>query len=28
MVVGYTTICAIGAYHHYRCELESRSGEE
>ena len=27
MVVGFTTTCAIRAYHHYRCEFESRSGE-
>ena len=25
MVVGYTTIYAIGAYHHWCCEFESRS---
>jgi hypothetical protein len=27
MVVGITTACAISAYHHQRCEFESRSGE-
>ena len=27
MVVGFTTTYAISAYHHYRCELEPRSGE-
>ena len=27
MVVGFTTIYSIGAYHHPRCEFESRSGE-
>ena len=27
MVVRSTTICAISAYHHLRCEFESRSGE-
>jgi hypothetical protein len=27
MVVGFTTIYAIGAYHHSNCEFESRSGE-
>jgi len=25
MVVGFTTTCAIGAYHHLRCEFEPRS---
>jgi hypothetical protein len=25
MVVGLTTTCAIRAYHHQRCEFESRS---
>jgi len=25
MVVGLTTNCAIGDYHHYSCEFESRS---
>ena len=25
MVVGFTTICAISAYHHSSCEFESRS---
>jgi len=25
MVVGFTTNCAISAYHHFSCELESRS---
>jgi len=25
MVVGFTTTCAIGAYHHYSCECEPRS---
>ena len=24
MVVGFTTICAISAYHRQRCEFESR----
>ena len=24
-VVGFTTTCAIKAYHHYSCELKSRS---
>ena len=27
MVFGFTTTYAISAYHHYRCEFESRSGE-
>jgi hypothetical protein len=27
MVVGFTTTNAINAYHHYRCEFESQSGE-
>jgi hypothetical protein len=27
MVVGFTTIYSIGAYHHTRCEFESCSGE-
>ena len=27
MVVGFTTACAIGAYHHQRCEFESCSVE-
>ena len=27
MVVGFTTTCAISAYHHQCCEFESRSGE-
>ena len=27
MVVGFTTTCAISAYHHLSCEFESRSGE-
>jgi hypothetical protein len=27
LVVGFTTTYAISAYHHYRCEFESRSGE-
>ena len=27
MVVGFMTTYAIGAYHHWRCELESRSDE-
>ena len=27
MVVGFTTIYAISAYHHLRCEFESCSGE-
>jgi hypothetical protein len=26
MVIGLTTTYAIGAYHHYCCEFESRSG--
>jgi len=26
MVVGFTTTYAISAYHHLRCEFESRSG--
>jgi hypothetical protein len=26
MVVGFTTIYAIDVYHHWCCELESRSG--
>jgi hypothetical protein len=26
MVVGFTTTCAISAYHHFHCEIESRSG--
>jgi hypothetical protein len=26
LVVGFTTICAISAYHHWYCEFESRSG--
>jgi len=25
MVVGYTTICSISAYHNQRCEFEPRS---
>ena len=25
MVVGFTTICAISAYHHWSCEFEPRS---
>ena len=25
MVVGFTTTCAICAYHHYSCEFESHS---
>jgi hypothetical protein len=25
MVVGFTTTCAISAYHHYSCEFEPRS---
>jgi hypothetical protein len=25
MVIGYTTTCAISAYHHWRCEFESHS---
>jgi len=25
MIVGFTTICAFIAYHHYNCEFESRS---
>jgi hypothetical protein len=25
MVVGFTTTCAISAYHHYSCEFESHS---
>ena len=25
MVVGFTTTCAISAYHYYSCEYESRS---
>ena len=25
MVVGFTTTCAISAYHHLSCEFESRS---
>jgi hypothetical protein len=27
MIVGYLTTYAISAYHHYRCEFESSSGE-
>jgi hypothetical protein len=27
ILVGCTTTCAISAYHHQRCELESRTGE-
>jgi hypothetical protein len=27
MVVGFTTTCAISAYHHCSCEFDSRSGE-
>ena len=27
MVVGFTTTCAISAYHHKRFEFEFRSGE-
>ena len=26
MVVGFTITCAISAYHHFHCEIESRSG--
>jgi len=25
MIVGFTTTCAIGAYHHLHCELEPSS---
>ena len=25
VVVGFTTTCAIGAYHHYSCDFEIRS---
>jgi hypothetical protein len=25
MVVGFTTTCAISAYHHYSCEFQPRS---
>ena len=25
MIVGFTTTCAISAYHHYGCEFEPRS---
>ena len=25
MIVGFTTTCALSAYHHYSCEFESRS---
>jgi len=25
MVVGFSTTCAISAYHHWSCEFESRS---
>jgi hypothetical protein len=25
MLVGFTTTCAISAYHHLRCEFEPRS---
>ena len=25
MIVGFTTTCAISAYHHYSCEFETRS---
>ena len=28
MVVGFTTTCAISAYHHWGCELESRSWQD
>ena len=27
IVVGFTTTCVISAYHHKRCEFDSRSGE-
>jgi len=27
MIVGFTTIYAISAYHHWCCEFESRSGQ-
>ncbi len=27
MLVGYATTFGISAYHHYRCEFESRLGE-
>ena len=27
MVVGFTATYAISAYHHYRCEFESRPGK-
>ena len=27
MVVGFTTTCAISAYHHWSCELESHLAE-
>jgi len=26
MVVGFSTTCAVSAYHHWCCEVESRSG--
>ena len=26
MIAGFTTTYAISAYHHWRCEFESRSG--
>jgi hypothetical protein len=25
MVFGFTTICAVSVYHHYRCEFEPQS---
>ena len=27
IIVGFTTTCAISAYHHHSCEFESSSGE-
>ena len=27
MVVGFSTTCAISAYHHYCCEFKPHSGE-
>ena len=28
MVVGFTTTCAISAYHHHSCEFELRSWQD
>ena len=28
VIIGFTTTCAISAYHHWCCEFESRSGQQ